>query len=59
MIIEQQELLGVQVPKHYLPKIIKILKSGVLNTKSDKVEIHFDHDGNIRRIYGPRFLDEN
>ena len=38
----------------YLFKLMQIAESGVLETKSDKVEIYFDRDGAIRRIYGPK-----
>ena len=38
----------------YLFKIQQILDSGILETKGDKCEIHFDMDGKIRKIYGPR-----
>ena len=57
-VVEQHEILGIQVPKHFLPKLARIIQSGILNTKGDKVEIHFDTNGNIRKIYGPRLVDE-
>ena len=38
----------------YLKKLEQIISSGILETKGDKCEIHFDMDSNIRKIYGPR-----
>lgn len=38
----------------YLKKLEQIINSGILETKGDKCEIHFDMDSNIRKIYGPR-----
>lgn len=38
----------------YLKKIEQIINAGVLDIKGDKCEIHFDAQGEIRKIYGPR-----
>lgn len=38
----------------YFKKLEAIVNSGILETKGDKCEIHFDSEGNIRKIYGPR-----
>lgn len=46
----EQEMVSFNIPKHYLPKIIYIMQSGVLDLKGDKGVLHFDKDNNLRLI---------
>ncbi len=47
------EMVSFKIPKHYLPKIMYILQSGVLDIKGDKGVLHFDKDGSLRIIEYP------
>ena len=54
--MENQTLEFLQLATNkpgYLKKLEQIINSGILETKGDKCEIHFDSQGNIRKIYGP------
>ena len=39
-----------------LQKLEQILQSGLLETKGGVAEIHFDIDGNIRKILSPKII---
>lgn len=39
------ETVAFQVPKQFLNDIVSILKSGALETRNDKVILHFDSKG--------------
>lgn len=56
----QTEMVSFEIPKHYLPKIMYILQSGVLDVKGDKGILHFDKDGTLRIIeYPNKFIPPN
>lgn len=38
----------------YMHKIQQIIEAGVLEVKGDMAEIHFDAQGNIRKIVSPK-----
>jgi hypothetical protein len=40
----------------YLKKLEQIISSGILDVTSDVGEIHFDKDGNIRKIKVPKVI---
>lgn len=50
----QTEMVSFQIPKHYLPKIVYIMTSGVLDLKNDCGKLHFDGDGTLRLIEYPK-----
>ena len=41
----QTEQVSFEIPKQYLNDVIHILTSGALNTRNDKVILHFDSKG--------------
>lgn len=51
--IIEEEMTTFTFPKRYLPKVVAILTSGVLNLKGEKGVLHFDSDNKLRIIEYP------
>jgi hypothetical protein len=49
----EEEMTTFTFPKRYLPKVIYILTSGILDLKGNSGTLHFDHDNNLRLIEWP------
>lgn len=52
---EKPIVININVlPEGHLKKIEQIINAGVLEVRGDMAEIHFDKDGNIRKIKAPK-----
>jgi hypothetical protein len=51
--IIEEEMTTFTFPKRYLPKIIAIITSGVLNLRGEKGVLHFDSENKLRIIEYP------
>lgn len=55
--LQVEEKVSYELPKHYLPKIMAIIQSGCLDLKNEKAVLHFNSNGDLKIVeYSHKYL---